>query len=237
MAPPACLHGTLLSTWQSGPSRTQQSSLAGDPGAQGRALRQVGAGAVVNTGPCLPLRTVLELGSGAGLTGLAICKACHPRAFIFSDCHGRVLEQLRGNVLLNGFSLELHPPIYSSSPKVTVAELDWDKVTASQLSAFQADVVIAAGNAPAAALTQEEAVGAAGRDQQGSKETPVMSQSTLQSLRSSVRTAAPIVVSVHDQRVVPKMQDEQDRCQGGTLAWPGVPCLSHPEAAHFPLVL
>ncbi|XP_052615368.1 protein-lysine N-methyltransferase EEF2KMT isoform X3 [Peromyscus californicus insignis] len=89
-------------------------------------------------------RTVLELGSGAGLTGLAICKACYPRAFIFSDCHGQVLEQLRGNVLLNGFSLELYTPTDPSSPKVTVADLDWDEVTAAQLSAFQADVVIAA---------------------------------------------------------------------------------------------
>ncbi|XP_075798051.1 protein-lysine N-methyltransferase EEF2KMT isoform X2 [Microtus pennsylvanicus] len=89
-------------------------------------------------------RTVLELGSGAGLTGLAVCKACHPRAFIFSDCHGQVLEQLRGNVLLNGFSLEPDTPTDPGSPKVTVAELDWDEVTASQLSAFQADVVIAA---------------------------------------------------------------------------------------------
>ncbi|XP_059126029.1 protein-lysine N-methyltransferase EEF2KMT [Peromyscus eremicus] len=89
-------------------------------------------------------RTVLELGSGAGLTGLAICKACYPRAFIFSDCHGQVLEQLRGNVLLNGFSLELYTPTDPSSPKVTVTELDWDEVTAAQLSAFQADVVIAA---------------------------------------------------------------------------------------------
>lgn len=112
----------------------------------------VGAGAVVNTGPHLSLRTILELGSGAGLTGLTICKVCCPRAYIFSDCHAQVLEQLRGNVLLNGFSLEPHTPIDTGSSKVTVAQLDWDEVTASQLSAFQADVVIAAGNAPAATL-------------------------------------------------------------------------------------
>lgn len=55
-----------------------------------------------------------------------------------------MLEQLRGNVLLNGFSLEPHTPIDAGSSKVTVAQLDWDEVTASQLSAFQADVVIAA---------------------------------------------------------------------------------------------
>ncbi|KAL1779654.1 protein-lysine N-methyltransferase EEF2KMT [Sigmodon hispidus] len=89
-------------------------------------------------------RSVLELGSGAGLTGLAICKACYPRTFIFSDCHGQVLKQLRGNVLLNGFSLDLHTPTDPSSPKVTVTELDWDEVTASQLSDIQADVIIAA---------------------------------------------------------------------------------------------
>ncbi|XP_029805485.1 protein-lysine N-methyltransferase EEF2KMT, partial [Suricata suricatta] len=99
-------------------------------------------------------RTVLELGSGAGLTGLAICKTCRPSAYIFSDCHSRVLEQLRGNILLNGLSLEAdatdperhpgHNTCDSESPRVTVAQLDWDVVMGSQLAAFQPDVVIAA---------------------------------------------------------------------------------------------
>ncbi|XP_054389408.1 putative protein N-methyltransferase FAM86B1 isoform X7 [Pongo pygmaeus] len=89
-------------------------------------------------------RTVLELGSGAGLTGLAICKMCRPRAYIFSDCHSRVLEQLRGNVLLNGLSLEAEITANLDSPRVTVAQLDWDVATVHQLSAFQPDVVIAA---------------------------------------------------------------------------------------------
>uniref|UniRef100_A0A9L0S893 Eukaryotic elongation factor 2 lysine methyltransferase n=1 Tax=Equus caballus TaxID=9796 RepID=A0A9L0S893_HORSE len=99
-------------------------------------------------------RTVLELGSGAGLTGLAICKMCRPRAYIFSDCHSRVLEQLRGNVLLNGLSLEPdvtapvqhpgHDTRDPESPRVTVAWLDWDVVTVPQLAAFQPDIVIAA---------------------------------------------------------------------------------------------
>ena len=103
-------------------------------------------------------RTVLELGSGAGLTGLAICKTCRPSAYIFSDCHSCVLEQLRGNILLNGLSLEAdvtdparhpeHNTCNSESPRVTVAQLDWDVVTAPQLAAFQPDVVIAAGTAP-----------------------------------------------------------------------------------------
>ncbi|XP_054445531.1 protein-lysine N-methyltransferase EEF2KMT [Pteronotus mesoamericanus] len=99
-------------------------------------------------------RTVLELGSGAGLTGLAICKMCHPRAYIFSDCHSHVLQQLRGNILLNGFSLESdattpaqhtgHNTHNSESPMVTVAQLDWDVVTAPQLAALQPDIILAA---------------------------------------------------------------------------------------------
>ncbi|XP_012410110.1 protein-lysine N-methyltransferase EEF2KMT isoform X3 [Trichechus manatus latirostris] len=99
-------------------------------------------------------RTVLELGSGAGLTGLAICKLCRPKAYVFSDCHSQVLEQLQGNVLLNGLSVEpgVTPPRQhpgcdtpdSEKPTVTVAQLDWDLVTAPQLSAFQPDIVIAA---------------------------------------------------------------------------------------------
>ncbi|XP_054217636.1 putative protein N-methyltransferase FAM86B2 isoform X6 [Homo sapiens] len=89
-------------------------------------------------------RTVLELGSGAGLTGLAICKMCRPRAYIFSDPHSRILEQLRGNVLLNGLSLEADITGNLDSPRVTVAQLDWDVAMVHQLSAFQPDVVIAA---------------------------------------------------------------------------------------------
>nr|XP_030869720.2 putative protein N-methyltransferase FAM86B1 isoform X3 [Gorilla gorilla gorilla] len=89
-------------------------------------------------------RTVLELGSGASLTGLAICKICRPREYIFSNPHSRVLEQLQGNVLLNGLSLEADITANLDSPRVTVAQLDWDVATVHQLPAFQPDVVIAA---------------------------------------------------------------------------------------------
>nr|XP_058894765.1 protein-lysine N-methyltransferase EEF2KMT isoform X1 [Kogia breviceps] len=102
-------------------------------------------------------RTVLELGSGAGLTGLAICKMCRPRAYVFSDCHSHVLEQLQGNVLLNGLSLEPnvtalaqhpgHDTADTESPRVMVARVDWDIVTVPQLAAFQPDIVIATGTA------------------------------------------------------------------------------------------
>ncbi|NWY13405.1 EF2KT methyltransferase, partial [Aphelocoma coerulescens] len=103
-------------------------------------------------------RTVLELGSGIGFTGIAICKACQPRTFIFSDCHPRVLRQLGENIRLNGFIPEPEGTwsIQTESqgqeaegencqnPKVIVAELDWGSVREKQLLGLRADVVIAA---------------------------------------------------------------------------------------------
>ncbi|NWW20925.1 EF2KT methyltransferase, partial [Falcunculus frontatus] len=103
-------------------------------------------------------RTILELGSGIGFTGIAICKTCQPRTFIFSDCHPRVLRQLGENIRLNGFIPEPDETwsIQTESqgqdmegencqnPKVIVAELDWGSVTEKQLLGLRADVVIAA---------------------------------------------------------------------------------------------
>ncbi|NXE97375.1 EF2KT methyltransferase, partial [Menura novaehollandiae] len=103
-------------------------------------------------------RTILELGSGIGFTGIAICKTCQPKTFIFSDCHPRVLRQLGENIRLNGFIPE-HGVTWSSqaesqglevegkncqTPKVIVAELDWGSVTEKQLLGLGPDVVIAA---------------------------------------------------------------------------------------------
>ncbi|XP_048176855.1 protein-lysine N-methyltransferase EEF2KMT isoform X2 [Corvus hawaiiensis] len=103
-------------------------------------------------------RTVLELGSGIGFTGIAICKTCQPRTFIFSDCHPRVLRQLGENIQLNGFipepagtwSIQTESQGQEvegencQNPKVIVAELDWGSVTEKQLLGLRADVVIAA---------------------------------------------------------------------------------------------
>ncbi|NXB38205.1 EF2KT methyltransferase, partial [Eulacestoma nigropectus] len=103
-------------------------------------------------------RTILELGSGIGFTGIAICKTCQPRTFIFSDCHPRVLRQLGENIRLNGFTPEPDETwsIQTESqgqevegencqnPKVIVAELDWGSATDEQLLGLRADVVIAA---------------------------------------------------------------------------------------------
>ncbi|KAM6319967.1 protein-lysine N-methyltransferase EEF2KMT [Podargus strigoides] len=103
-------------------------------------------------------RTVLELGSGIGFTGIAICKTCSPKTYIFSDHHHCVLKQLTENIRLNGFVLEpeTSPCIQAESPgpeaeavndpnpKLIVAELDWGSVTDKQLLDLQPDVIVAA---------------------------------------------------------------------------------------------
>lgn len=101
----------------------------------------------------------MELGSGIGFTGLAICKTCNPKAYIFSDYHHCVLKQLTENIRLNGFAVEPETIdlIQTKSegqeaegtnyqqPKLIVAELDWGSVTEKQLLDLQPDVIIAAG--------------------------------------------------------------------------------------------
>ncbi|XP_066496921.1 protein-lysine N-methyltransferase EEF2KMT [Tiliqua scincoides] len=103
-------------------------------------------------------RSVLELGSGIGLTGIAISKACRPRAYTFSDHHQLVLQQLSENIHLNGFLLE--PKAHSQDaakgqsctaelvelqgPNLTVVELDWNSVTKEQLADLRPEVVLAA---------------------------------------------------------------------------------------------
>ncbi|XP_040919067.1 protein-lysine N-methyltransferase EEF2KMT isoform X2 [Toxotes jaculatrix] len=82
-------------------------------------------------------RTVLELGSGVGLTGITICRSCSPSRFVFSDCHPSVLQKLRANVQLNGLTEQM-------SPTVSVEELDWTTATEEQFKQIGADTVIAA---------------------------------------------------------------------------------------------
>ncbi|XP_054463133.1 protein-lysine N-methyltransferase EEF2KMT [Anoplopoma fimbria] len=82
-------------------------------------------------------RTVLELGSGAGLTGITICRSCSPKRYVFSDCHHRVLQKLRDNVRLNGLS-------ETTASTVGVEEMDWTTATEEQIAQIGADIVIAA---------------------------------------------------------------------------------------------
>lgn len=48
-------------------------------------------------------RTVLELGSGLGFTGISVCKQCNIKSMTFSDCHQQVLYLLMVNIE-NNFS-------------------------------------------------------------------------------------------------------------------------------------
>ncbi|NWX07822.1 EF2KT methyltransferase, partial [Caloenas nicobarica] len=103
-------------------------------------------------------RTVLELGSGIGFTGIAICKTCNPKMYIFSDYHHGVLKQLAENICLNGFVLQPETTQHIQTetrgqeaeatnyqnPKLIVAELDWCSVTGKQLLDLQPDIIIAA---------------------------------------------------------------------------------------------
>ncbi|XP_067911762.1 protein-lysine N-methyltransferase EEF2KMT isoform X2 [Heterodontus francisci] len=103
-------------------------------------------------------RSILELGSGIGLTGIAICKTCTPKQYIFSDCHPNVLQQLRKNIVSNGLLLDSdtwnpkdcgvevknnNGSEESQRPKITVVGLEWSEVTREQAAELQSDIIIA----------------------------------------------------------------------------------------------
>ncbi|KAI2666334.1 Protein-lysine N-methyltransferase EEF2KMT [Labeo rohita] len=83
-------------------------------------------------------KTVLELGSGIGLTGIVVCRSSSLTKYIFSDCHQTVLQRLKDNItncLTNGDG---------NSASVCVEELDWENVSDEQLQRIQANTIIAA---------------------------------------------------------------------------------------------
>lgn len=83
-------------------------------------------------------RSVLELGSGTGLTGLVVAKACAPAKVVLTDGNEKVLALLRENVSENCKN--------DGQEVVRVAALDWEEVDSSldELEDIRPEVVIAA---------------------------------------------------------------------------------------------
>ncbi|RWS14670.1 protein-lysine N-methyltransferase EEF2KMT-like isoform X1 [Dinothrombium tinctorium] len=59
-------------------------------------------------------KSVVELGSGTGLTGLVILHMCNPRNYLFTDHNPLVIDLIRQNLTINGFN-----------DKNLVAALNW----------------------------------------------------------------------------------------------------------------
>lgn len=84
-------------------------------------------------------KTVLEIGSGIGLVGLILMKACSPDKVFLSDCHDNVLEVLKDNININTSDNQLEN-IESSSllvqqrfriengPEIGIFNLPWEDI-------------------------------------------------------------------------------------------------------------
>ncbi|XP_071796763.1 protein-lysine N-methyltransferase EEF2KMT-like [Asterias amurensis] len=99
-------------------------------------------------------RTILELGSGMGLTGLTICKTCQPARYIFSDCHDSVLKGLEENIAINVAGdheqSSVAPEIDTEDtkgdriPDNSVECIDWKDFEKNDLQRLNAGVILAA---------------------------------------------------------------------------------------------
>lgn len=105
--------------------------------------------------------TVLELGSGVGLCGIAVSLLCNPSRFIFSDCHPAVINALIENVKINSaveFSSEnmdshltevADRVMWSGklgASNIAITHLPWEEVANQHLAVgFAPKFVIASG--------------------------------------------------------------------------------------------
>ncbi|XP_055638553.1 protein-lysine N-methyltransferase EEF2KMT [Toxorhynchites rutilus septentrionalis] len=98
-------------------------------------------------------KNILELGSGAGLTGIFMAKHCEPSMIVLSDCHSSVLGTLRQNVELNfpkATKIECDNPLVHclvdiKDSLVAVMDLDWSYINASNLNQLiEPDVIVGA---------------------------------------------------------------------------------------------
>ncbi|KAI5623101.1 protein-lysine N-methyltransferase EEF2KMT, partial [Silurus asotus] len=83
-------------------------------------------------------RTVLELGSGAGLAGVSLCRVCKPKKYIFTDCHQGVLQRLHKNLQRNGLNQDDDTDV-----SVCVRELNWEHAQDEELRRIGAEAVVA----------------------------------------------------------------------------------------------
>ncbi|KAG2455769.1 CP062 protein, partial [Polypterus senegalus] len=91
-------------------------------------------------------RSILELGSGVGLTGITVCKMCRPHKYIFSDCHPNVLRQLQKNLSLNNLAIQEFASSAASNTsevQIMVKNLDWEVASQEHFKDLCVDVVIA----------------------------------------------------------------------------------------------
>ncbi|XP_076250013.1 protein-lysine N-methyltransferase EEF2KMT [Rhynchophorus ferrugineus] len=99
-------------------------------------------------------KTVLELGSGIGLTGLTVTLKCNPKKYFFSDCHNSVLTTLCENIFLNtsnqSVNIDLNELItlhleLTNKTEISVLKLPWEEVDEDlSLKLGEIDIILAA---------------------------------------------------------------------------------------------
>lgn len=90
-------------------------------------------------------RSVLELGSGTGVTGITLADVCRPSKIFLTDFHDEVLQNLEFNVAIN-IDIDKDKDIDNSlsGVDVTVSFLDWGVYSEKNIIALDSDIIIAA---------------------------------------------------------------------------------------------